>query len=53
MRINIKIDTDLFFECGFKFSFQSLYKLINLPVAFIILLAITDKDVIIISFNNA
>ncbi len=53
MGIDIKIDIDFFLEGGLKFSFQSFNKLTHPPVAFVVFLAVADKDIVIITFNNA
>jgi hypothetical protein len=44
MRIDIKINTDLFFERRFEFSLQSLNKLTHPHVFFIVFLAVADED---------
>ena len=53
MGIDIKINADLLFECSLKFLLESFYELTNPVVAFVVLLAVADENVIVISFNNA
>jgi hypothetical protein len=53
MGIDIEIDTDFFLEGGFQFGFQGFHKLTHPPVAFVVLLAVADEDVVIISFDYA
>jgi hypothetical protein len=53
MRIDIEIDTDLFLESSFKFLPEIFNKLRYPAVVLVVFLAITDEDVIIISFDYA
>ena len=53
MRVNIEIDTDLFFECGFKFSLKVFHKLSNPSIVLIVLLAVGNEDVVVISGDEA
>jgi len=52
MRIYVKINADLFFECGFEFCLQGLNKLTHPPFALVVFLTVADKDVVIVSLDN-
>ena len=49
--IYVKINANLFLECRLKLCLQHFNKLTYPPVAFVILLPVTDKNIVIISFN--
>jgi hypothetical protein len=53
MWIYVKIYADLFFEGRFKFGFQRLNKLTYPPFTSVILLAVTDEDVIFVTRDEA
>jgi hypothetical protein len=44
MRINVKINTDLFFECRFEFPLQIINKLSNPTIVLIIFLTVADEN---------
>ncbi len=67
MRIDVKVNADFFLEGGFEFCSSGFNKLTHpsrfaglrrpgwgsLSSAFVVLLAVGDEDVVVISFNDA
>ena len=52
MRIYVKIQTNIFFESGFEFSFQVIYKLSNPAFMLVVLLAVADEDVVFVPVDK-
>jgi hypothetical protein len=53
MWVDVKINADIFLKSNFELLFQVFYNLRDPTIIFIILLAVADEDVVIISFNYA
>jgi hypothetical protein len=52
MRIDIKINTDLLLEGRFQFSLEVIHKFCYPAIVFVVLLAVGDEDVVIVSRND-
>jgi hypothetical protein len=51
--VDIKIYDYFFFECRFQLCFESFNELTNPMITLVVFLAVRDKDVVIVPFDNA